>query len=60
MSWLQSGKPWLIGQRHLAEDALHIRVARGLLFGSALLFGWKLSSWKPRSVVLAAALLGEA
>lgn len=60
MSWLQSSKLWLIGQTHLAKDALHIYVALGLFFGSALLFGWKLSSWKPWSVVLAAALLGEA
>ncbi|MBA3878828.1 MAG: hypothetical protein C0500_03830 [Sphingobium sp.] len=60
MSWLQSSKLWLIGQTDLAKDALHIYVALGLFFGSALLFGWKLSSWKPWSVVLAAALLGEA
>ena len=56
----QDAKFWLVAQTGLAKDALHIYVALGLFFGSALLFGWRLSSWKPWLVVLAAALLGEA
>lgn len=60
MSPLQSAKLWLVQHVHLAKDALHIYVALGLFFGSALLFGWRLRSWRPWLVVLAAALIGEA
>lgn len=60
MSWLQSVKLWLVAHTGLAKDALHIHVALALFFGSALLLGWKVSSWRPWLVVLAAALLGEA
>jgi hypothetical protein len=56
----QDAKFWLVDQTGLAKDALHVYVALALFFGSALLFGWRLSSWKPWLVVLAAALLGEA
>lgn len=59
-SALQAVKWWLVHHVGLAKDALHIYVALGLFFGTALAFGWKLSSWKPWSVVLAAAVLGEA
>jgi hypothetical protein len=55
-----NGKLWLIEQLGLAKDALHIYVALTLFFGSALLFGWRLSSWRPWLLVLAAALAGEA
>ncbi|QNQ10652.1 hypothetical protein [Sphingomonas alpina] len=59
MSPLQATKYWLVNNLHLAKDALHVYVALGLLFGSALLFGWRLSSWKPWLVVAAAAVIGE-
>jgi hypothetical protein len=60
MSPFAEGKLWLIGQLGLAKDALHIHVALALFFGSALLFGWRLSSWRPWLLVLAATLAGEA
>jgi hypothetical protein len=60
LSWLQSTKLALIGWTGLSKDALHIYVALSLFFGSALLFGWSLKSWRPWVVVLAAALAGEA
>jgi hypothetical protein len=59
-SSLQEAKWWLVHHTGLAKDALHIYVALTLLFGSALLFGWKLSSWRPWAVVAVAALVGEA
>ncbi len=59
-SALQAVKWWLVHHVGLAKDALHIYVALGLFFGTALAFGWKLSNWKPWSVVLATAVLGEA
>ncbi|QNA83325.1 hypothetical protein G4G27_04370 [Sphingomonas sp. So64.6b] len=59
MSLLQTTKLWLVNHLHLAKDALHIYVALGLFFGSALLFGWRLRSWKPWLVVAVAAVLGE-
>jgi hypothetical protein len=59
MSWLQSTKLVLVGSTGLAKDALHIYVALGLFFGSALLRRWPLTSWKPWSVVLAATICGE-
>ena len=59
MSPLQATKLWLVEHVHLAKDALHIYVALGLLVGSALVFGWKLASWRPWLVVAAAAVVGE-
>ena len=59
MSWLQSTKAWVIAHSGLAKDALHIHVALLLFFGSAIVFRWKLTSWKPWLVVVAAALIGE-
>jgi len=59
MSALQETKLWLVGHTGLAKDALHIYVALFLCLGSALAFRWRLSSWKPWLVVLAAALIGE-
>lgn len=60
MSWLQSAKAWTIAHTGLAKDALHIHVALLLFFGAALVFRWKLTSWKPWLVVAVAALAGEA
>ncbi len=60
MSWLQSAKLAAIGWTGLSKDALHVYVALGLFFGSALIFRWSLRSWKPWAVVLAATLAGEA
>ena len=59
-SALQVVKLWLVHHVHLAKDALHIYVALLVLFGSALLFGWRLSSWRPWLLVAFAALAGEA
>lgn len=44
---------------HLAKDALHIYVGLAVMFSSALILKWKLSSWKPWAAVLAVALAGE-
>ena len=60
MSTLQHAKLWLVGHAGLAKDALHIHVSLFLFFGVALVLGWKLSSWRPWLVALAAALLCEA
>ena len=60
MSPLQDAKLWLIASLGLGRDALHIYVALLVMFGSALLFGWRLSSWRPWLLVAAAALAGEA
>jgi len=59
MSALQAIKSWLVDHLGLAKDALHIYVALGLFLGTALLFGWKLSSWRPWAIVAAAAIVGE-
>lgn len=59
-SALQAVKLWLVDNVGLAKDALHIYVALTLFFGTAVLFGWKLSSWKPWAVVAVAAIAGEA
>ena len=59
MSALQTVKLWLVQHMHLAKDALHIYVALTLFFGSALLFGWRLRSWRPWLIVAAAAVIGE-
>ena len=59
MSALQATKWWLVQNVHLAKDALHVYVALLVLFGSALLFGWRLSSWRPWLVVCAVAVIGE-
>lgn len=50
----------LVETTGLAKDALHIYVGLGVLFGTALLFGWKLSSWRPWLAVALVALAGEA
>ena len=60
MSPLQEGKWWLIQHLGLAKDALHIYVALLVMFGGALLFGWRLSSWRPWLLVAAVAVAGEA
>ena len=59
MSALQTVKLGLVQHMHLAKDALHIYVALTLFFGSALLFGWRLRSWRPWLIVAAAAVIGE-
>ena len=59
MSALQTVKLWLVQHMLLAKDALHIYVALTLFFGSALLFGWRLRSWRPWLIVAAAAVIGE-
>ena len=56
---LQQAKLWLMDHTLLARDALHIYVALILFFGAMLLFRWRLGSWRPWVVVLAAALIGE-
>jgi len=60
MSALQAVKLWLVDHVHLAKDALHVYVALTVFFGAALLFGWRLRSWRPWLVVAVVALLGEA
>lgn len=60
MSALQAAKLWLIGMTGLSKDALHVYVALILLFGSAVLFKWSLAGWRPWTVVLVAAVAGEA
>lgn len=59
MSALQAAKLWLIGATGLSKDALHVYVALTLFFGSALLFKWPLSGWRPWAVVFFAAIAGE-
>ncbi len=59
MSALQTAKFWIVAHLDLAKDALHVYVGLILLLGSALLFGWKLSSWKPWALVALAAVTGE-
>lgn len=59
-SALQATKLWLVHHVHLAKDALHVYVALIVLFGSALTFGWRLSSWRPWLLVAAVAVAGEA
>jgi len=59
-STLQATKWWRVHHSSLAKDALHVYVALMLFFGAALLFGWKLSNWKPWLVVAVAAIVGEA
>ncbi len=60
MSALQAAKLWLIALTGLSKDALHVYVALTLFFGSAILFKWSLTGWRPWTVVLVAALAGEA
>ncbi|MBY0521693.1 MAG: hypothetical protein K2P79_14840 [Sphingomonas sp.] len=60
MSPLQIVKFWLVIHLGLAKDALHVYVGLTLLFGSALVFGWKLSSWRPWAIAALAAVIGEA
>jgi len=56
---LQAAKYWLVHHVGLAKDALHIYVALLLFLGSAAVFGWRLSGWRPWLVVFAAAIAGE-
>lgn len=60
MSILQAAKLWLIGLTGLSKDALHVYVALILFFGSAMLFKWSPAGWRPWTVVLVAAVVGEA
>lgn len=60
MSALQATKLWLIDMTGLSKDALHVCVALILFFGSAMLFKWSLVGWRPWTVVLVAAVAGEA
>lgn len=60
MSALQSAKLWVIALTGLSKDALHVYVGLTLFFGSALLFKWSLAGWRPWTVVLLAAVSGEA
>lgn len=55
----QEGKLWLVDHLGLAKDALHVHIGLILFFSAAILFRWKLSSWKPWAVVATAAILGE-
>ena len=59
MSTFQSLKLLLVGNLHLAKDALHIYVAVTAYLASCLLFGWRASHWKPLLVVLGLAITGE-
>lgn len=59
MSPLQEAKFWLVANTGLAKDALHVYVGLALFLGSAGLFRWKLSSWRPWLVAAVAVLLGE-
>lgn len=58
-SALQEVKLWLVDHLGLAKDALHVHIGLMLFFGAALLFRWRLSSWKPWAVVAAVAIVGE-
>ncbi len=60
MSALQAAKLWLIALTGLSKDVLHVYVALILFFGSAVLFKWSLAGWRPCTVVLVAAVTGEA
>lgn len=60
MSAFQDAKLWIIEHVYLARDALHIYVALGIFFASAVLFGWKIGGARPWLLVLCAALAGEA
>lgn len=59
MNPFQQSKFYLVEHLHLARDALHIYVALIVLFGSCILFGWKVHQWKPWLLVLLAAVVGE-
>ena len=56
MSSYQQAKLYLVDNLHLAKDALHIYVALAAFFGSCLLFGWKVTQWRP---LVAVACAGE-
>ena len=56
---LQAVKLWLVQHVHLAKDALHIYVALTVMFAAALVFGWRLSSWRPWLLVAFVAIAGE-
>ena len=52
-------KAVIVDATGLSKDALHVYTALLLHFGSALLFGWRLRSWKPWLVVLGVTVAGE-
>lgn len=58
-TWLQTVKFWIVSHVGLEKDALHVYFALFLLFGSAMLFRWSLRSWKPYTLILAIAVIGE-
>ncbi len=60
MSGLQITKFWLVNHLALAKDALHIYVALAVLFGSSLIFGWRVAGWRPITLVAVVAIAGEA
>ena len=60
MSPLQQFKLLLVEHLHLSKDSLHIYVGMGLFLGSAILLRWRIKTWKPWLLVLAAAIAGEA
>jgi len=59
LSSFQEAKLWLVDNSGLTKDALHVYVSLTLFFGSALLFRWRLSGWRPWLVVAVAAIAGE-
>lgn len=58
-TWLQEAKAWVMLHVGLEKDALHIYLALGVVFGTALLLRWGLRSWKPPAVVFVLAMIGE-
>lgn len=58
-TWLQTVKLWIVTHVGLEKDALHVYFALFLLFGSVMLFRWSLRSWKPYTLILAIAVIGE-
>lgn len=59
MSSLQEAKLWAVHYFGLSRDALHVYIALILFLGSAALFRWRLSGWRPWLIVLVVALVGE-
>jgi hypothetical protein len=59
VSPLQAAKLWAVENVGLAKDALHVHVGLALFLGSAALFRWKLSSWRPWLAVAVAVAIGE-
>ena len=59
MSPLQAAKAWLVDHVDLAKDALHIYVGLGAFLAAAALFGWRVTGWRPWTLVFAVAMAGE-